>query len=215
MDRVVGEQHNSAMTERGDRTFQRIVDAALALAQQRGLEGISFALVARAAGIAKSSMLNHAADKEQLQLAVVEEAVLRFRSTVVYPALQLTGRARVRALLVGCAEEAARELPAGHAFLTTQVYGVGAGDHRRRLRERLAAHRHSWRVELRAALVGSGADDVDVEAVDVLLAGLIGATRLEHQLRGAASARARALAGVDALLHQVLPSAAVGAERAA
>src|SRR5690348_14612111 len=88
-----------AAATKGERTRQDIVDRALALAGEVGLEGVSIGVLAAATGLSKSGLFAHFKSKEALQLAVLQEAIDRFTKQVVLPALtKARGEPRVRAL---------------------------------------------------------------------------------------------------------------------
>jgi AcrR family transcriptional regulator len=84
---------------KGEATRAAILDEALALASQVGLEGLSIGELARRLGMSKSGLFAHFASKENLQLEVLRSAADRFVETVIRPALeQPRGEPRVRAL---------------------------------------------------------------------------------------------------------------------
>jgi len=64
-----------------------IIDTALVQSAKVGLEGVSLGGIATAIGMSKSGLFAHFKSKEALQLAVLEEAISRFRATVILPAL--------------------------------------------------------------------------------------------------------------------------------
>src|SRR5437870_4325627 len=84
---------------KGEQTRQQIVDRALALASQVGLENVTLGVLAAALELSKSGLFAHFRSKEALQLRVLQEAVDRFVVQVVTPALaKPRGAPRVRAL---------------------------------------------------------------------------------------------------------------------
>ena len=72
---------------RGGQTRTAVLEAAVALASVDGLEAMSLARLADAAGVSKSGLFAHWPDKEFLQLAVIEHAVRQWLDEVVTPAL--------------------------------------------------------------------------------------------------------------------------------
>ena len=72
---------------RGGQTRSAVLEAAVALASVDGLEAMSLARLADAAGVSKSGLFAHWPDKEILQLAVIEQAVRQWTEEVVTPAL--------------------------------------------------------------------------------------------------------------------------------
>jgi AcrR family transcriptional regulator len=73
---------------KGAETRERIVDRAYRLATREGLEGLSLGALATDLGMSKSGLFAHFDSKEDLQLAVLEEAAHRFEEAVVRPALK-------------------------------------------------------------------------------------------------------------------------------
>ena len=74
---------------RGGQTRSVVLEAAVALASVDGLEAMSLARLADAAGVSKSGLFAHWPDKEILQLAVIEHAVRQWLDEVVTPALSV------------------------------------------------------------------------------------------------------------------------------
>ena len=73
---------------KGQLTRLAIIDAALRLATQVGLEGLSIGAVAEMMAMSKSGVFAHFGSREALQQAVVQAYHLRFEATVFQPALQ-------------------------------------------------------------------------------------------------------------------------------
>jgi AcrR family transcriptional regulator len=72
---------------RGERTRTAVLDAAVALATEQGLDGLSLAQLADRLGVSKSGLFAHWRSKEELQLATVERAREQWIEQVVSPAL--------------------------------------------------------------------------------------------------------------------------------
>jgi AcrR family transcriptional regulator len=84
---------------RGDRTRQRILDHAVAVASTHGLDGLTIGALASDLELSKSGVFAHFGSKEELQVQVLETAIDRFREQVVRPVLETPrGEPRVRAL---------------------------------------------------------------------------------------------------------------------
>ncbi len=84
---------------KGEETRREIVERALALAGEKGLEGLSLGTLAADLKLSKSGLFAHFRSKEALQLEVVRRAIARFTSEVVLPALTAPrGEPRVQAL---------------------------------------------------------------------------------------------------------------------
>ncbi|MEV4560973.1 TetR/AcrR family transcriptional regulator [Kitasatospora sp. NPDC049285] len=66
-------------------TRARIVDRTLALALATGLEGVTIGVLAEDLGMSKAGVVGPFGSKEELHLAVLDEAVDRFRREVLAP----------------------------------------------------------------------------------------------------------------------------------
>jgi len=87
------------VTEKGTQTREAILERAVDLASVEGLEGLTIGSLASELGMSKSGLFAHFGSKQELQLATIEAAAARFRTTVVEPALeQPEGAARLRAI---------------------------------------------------------------------------------------------------------------------
>ncbi|MCM3658895.1 TetR/AcrR family transcriptional regulator [Agromyces mediolanus] len=71
---------------RGDASRRVVLAQAVDLASIEGLDQLSIARIAEAAGVGKSSVATLFGSKERLQLATVETASARFAATVIAPA---------------------------------------------------------------------------------------------------------------------------------
>lgn len=95
-------------------TRTRIIERALAMAAVEGLEGVTIGRLAADLGMSKAGVIGHFGTKETLQLAVVEEAVERFRLRV--PAQAIGARPGIQRL--------------SRAYEEWIDYMTGAEDHR-------------------------------------------------------------------------------------
>ncbi len=77
--------------QKGQKTRERIIEAALAAAMCRGLEGISIGALAKETGLSKSGLFRHFGSKEALQIAVIKRVTDRFGDDVIRPALNESG----------------------------------------------------------------------------------------------------------------------------
>lgn len=73
--------------QRGERTRTAALDAAMALATEVGLDGLSLNQLAQRLGVSKSALFAHWPDKQALQLATVERARRQWAGEIVAPAL--------------------------------------------------------------------------------------------------------------------------------
>lgn len=84
---------------KGEQTRQQIIDRALALSSELGLEGLSLGNLAADLKLSKSGLFAHFKSKEALQLDVLQAAIELFSRDVVRPALQEPrGERRLRSL---------------------------------------------------------------------------------------------------------------------
>jgi AcrR family transcriptional regulator len=74
---------------KGEQTRQEIVERALALAGEVGLEGVSLGVLAASLNLSKSGLFAHFRSKEALQIEVLQRAIDDFIQDVVVPALRL------------------------------------------------------------------------------------------------------------------------------
>ena len=89
-----------APTRKGERTREAILNDAISLASQVGLEGLSIGSLATRTGLSKSGLFAHFGSKEDLQLATLDRASSLFQDKVIKPAAMFPrGVGRLRALL--------------------------------------------------------------------------------------------------------------------
>jgi len=128
---------------KGDETRSAVLGSAIALASKLGLEGVTIGKLAEHVGMSKSGLFAHFSSKENLQVAVLEEAIARFVAMVVSPALkEPRGEPRVRALFENwLAWSRADFLPGGCIFVVAMVE---LDDRPGPARDRLMASEKDW-----------------------------------------------------------------------
>lgn len=128
---------------KGEATREAILERALSMATQTGLEGLTMGSLAKEVGFSKSGLFAHFQSKEQLQLDVLETAVARFIETVMAPALrERRGEPRVRALFDRWLEwEDAPFLPGGCPFVS---FATELDDRPGPVRDRLVGYQRDW-----------------------------------------------------------------------
>lgn len=128
---------------KGEDTRSEAIAKALALATQVGLEGLSIGKLAEHVGMSKSGLFAHFASKENLQVAVLDEAADRFVTHVVAPALkQPRGEPRVVALFERWLKWPELEFqPGGCIFIAASVE---LDDRPGIARDRLVATQRDW-----------------------------------------------------------------------
>ena len=110
------------VSQKGQQTKAAIVDAALRLATQVGLEGLSIGALAELMHMSKSGVFAHFGSREEMQISVVHEYFRQFEQEVFYPALALPrGLPRVQALFANWMKRVAVEIQSGCIFISGAV----------------------------------------------------------------------------------------------
>ena len=189
---------------RSDTARQAILQQALALAGEVGLEGLTLGRVAADLGISKSSLLAHVQSKEGLQRQVLDFAAARFTENVLRPAfLSQPGEERVRALFEHWLDwPKADPLPGGCFFIAA---ATELDDRPGPLRERLVDLQRMWMGVLAetvrsAATSGDFPPDVDAEQFAYDVYGVMLAYHHAARLLRDPAARSRARTAFEALL---------------
>jgi AcrR family transcriptional regulator len=108
--------------QKGQQTKAAIVDAALGLATQIGLEGLSIGALAEVMQMSKSGVFAHFGSREELQISVVREYHTRFEEEVFYPAMSAPrGLPRLRALFDNWMKRTSVELDSGCIYISGAV----------------------------------------------------------------------------------------------
>lgn len=103
---------------KGDQTRSAILDQALVLASEVGLEGLTIGALAKQAGMSKSGLYAHFGSKEELQCSVLNAAADRFTQVVLVEAFSRPrGLPRIRTMFEGWLSWIAAELPGGCPFI--------------------------------------------------------------------------------------------------
>ena len=112
----------SRSLQKGLATRAAILDAALSLAAQMGLEGLSIGALAEVAGMSKSGVFAHFGSREELQIAVIREYHRRFEEEVFFPALrEPRGVPRLRALFERWLRRVSIERDSGCIYISGAV----------------------------------------------------------------------------------------------
>jgi len=137
--------------QKGQLTKQIIVDAALGLAAQIGLEGLSIGALAEVTQMSKSGVFAHFGSREELQISVIREYHNRFSDEVFFPAMdEARGLPRVRALFANWMKRVAVELQSGCIFISG---AVAFDDRPGPVRDALASSVKTWLAALYRAVV--------------------------------------------------------------
>jgi AcrR family transcriptional regulator len=107
---------------KGQQTRAAILDAALALASNMGLEGLSIGALAEVTQMSKSGVFAHFGSREELQISVVREYHNKFEEEVFFPAMrEARGLPRLRALFQRWVHRVSMELDSGCIYISGAV----------------------------------------------------------------------------------------------
>jgi AcrR family transcriptional regulator len=198
-----GTARDGRALHKGQQTRSAILDAALALASQMGLEGLSIGALAEVTKMSKSGVFAHFGSREELQISVVREYHARFEEEVFYPALrEPRGLPRVTALFDGWVRRVATEIDSGCIYISGAVeFDDRPGPVRDALVEMVQAWQHAMERAIRIA-VDEGHLKPETEASQLLFEvhGLILALHHDARFLRHAGAVERARAGFDRLI---------------
>ncbi len=189
---------------KGDQTRAAIVEAALALAASRGLEGLTIGALAERMQMSKSGVFAHFGSREDLQIAVLGAYERRFVEDILAPALrERRGLPRLRAIFGRWIDRSALEAASGCIWVS------GASEYDDRpgaVREELVAMVRSWQRELSRAIVqaietGELAANTDPADLVFDLYGVILVLHHDARLLNNPTAATRARRAVERLLH--------------
>ena len=167
---------------KGQQTKQAIVDAALGLSTQIGLEGLSIGVLAEVMQMSKSGVFAHFGSREELQISVIREYFNRFEQEIFAPAmLQAKGLPRLRALFDNWMKRVAVELQSGCIFISG---AVEFDDRPGTVRDALASSVNTWlkavyRAVVQAKECGHLLEDADEQQIAFEIHGLILALHYE------------------------------------
>jgi AcrR family transcriptional regulator len=167
---------------KGQQTKQAIVDAALGLSTQIGLEGLSIGVLAEVTQMSKSGVFAHFGSREELQISVIREYFSRFKQEIFAPSmLQAKGLPRLRALFDNWMKRVAVELQSGCIFISG---AVEFDDRPGPVRDALASSVNTWlkavyRAVVQAKECGHLLDDADEQQIAFEIHGLILALHYE------------------------------------
>jgi len=135
---------------KGQQTKAAIVDAALGLAAQIGLEGLSIGALAEVMQMSKSGVFAHFGSREELQISVVREYHARFEEEVFYPALTAPrGLPRLRALFANWMKRTSVEIDSGCIYIGG---AVEFDDRPGPVRDALVSSVNTWLSAMRRAI---------------------------------------------------------------
>ena len=194
---------SSKIMHKGQQTKAAIVDAALGLATQIGLEGLSIGALAEVMRMSKSGVFAHFGSREELQISVIREYYARFEVEVFYPALDADkGLPRLKALFKNWMNRTSVEIDSGCLFISG---AVEFDDRPGPVRDALAGSVRTWLAAMNRAVVqakqaGHLAHDVDEHQVAFEIHGLILALHYEARFLKTPGSVARANTGFANIL---------------
>jgi AcrR family transcriptional regulator len=199
---------NSSATRlllKGQQTKAAIVDAALSLATQIGLEGLSIGAVAEVMKMSKSGVFAHFGSREELQISVIREYHQRFEKEVFFPVMHLPrGLPRLKALFDSWMKRTTIEIDSGCLYIS----GAAEFDDRPGpVRDALASSVKTWlqavhRCVMQAKEEGHLKSDIDVKQTSFEIHGLILALHFEARFLKTDKTSPRAQVGFDHILQR-------------
>jgi AcrR family transcriptional regulator len=190
---------------KGEKTKAIIVDAALGLATQIGLEGLSIGALAEVTQMSKSGVFAHFGSREELQISVVREYHTRFEHEVFFPALQAKrGLPRLQALFANWMKRTSVEIDSGCIYISG---AVEFDDRTGPVRDALASSVKTWmsamdRAVRQAQELGHLDQQADPAQILFEIHGLILALHYEARFLKTPGSIDRALRGFASILQR-------------
>ncbi len=197
---------------RGTETREAILDHAVRLASEVGLEGLTIGRLASALDLSKSGLFAHFGSKDELQVQVLDRAAARFADVVVRPALAAPrGEARLRALFERWLRWP-REVPQPGGCIFVQA-AAELDDRPGAARDRLVALERDWLAVIARVVRGAQAEgqlrpDLDPEQVAFELHAVMLACHHASRLLRDRNAVERARRALDRLIDAARPPSA-------
>ncbi len=196
---------------KGRQTRTAILEAALGLASQAGLEGLSIGALAEVTQMSKSGVFAHFGSREELQIAVIREYHARFEEEVFFPSLkEARGLPRLRALFERWVLRVSEEMASGCIYISG---AVEFDDRPGPVRDALVGMVQAWHLALERAIglsIEDGHFKPDTDAGQLLfeLHGLILALHHDARFLRSDNALAHAHAGFERLVawHALVPT---------
>ena len=194
---------------KGEKTREAILDRALRMASELGLEGLTIGRLADELDLSKSGLFAHFSSKENLQVRTLDRAAERFVEVVVRPTLAApAGEPRLRALFEHWLDWPRRvRQPGGCIFAAA---AAELDDRPGPARDRLVELQREWlatieRVVVRAKEVGHLGAHVEPGQLAYELLGITLALNFQDRLLREPRARERALTAFERLVADARP----------
>jgi AcrR family transcriptional regulator len=202
-------------THRSGLTLSAILDTALTMAAQDGLESLTIGEVAKRLGLSKSGVFSRVGSREALQIAVIEEYDRRFMQDVFVPAMrEPRGLPRLNAIMRLWLTRA-RDVEIRQGC----IYCAGAFEFDDRdgpLRDKLLEGVQGWRTALKRTVIqaideGHLRPDIDADQIVFELDGLFVALMRDARFLRDPRAADRAWAAYERLIRTLQPAGAAHA----
>jgi len=200
--------------QKGLQTRATIIEAALGLAANKGLEGLSIGLLAETTGMSKSGVFAHFGSREELQISVIRDYHVKFEEEVFLPAIrEPRGLPRLRAMFERWVRRVSFEIDSGCIYISG---AVEFDDRPGPVRDALATMVQTWQDALKRAIAlaideGHLTDEASPEQLMFEIHGLILALHHDARFLRNPGSVERARVGFERLLARSIPSAS-GAE---
>jgi len=191
--------------QKGQQTKAAIVDAALGLATQIGLEGLSIGALAEVMQMSKSGVFAHFGSREELQISVVREYHHRFEEEVFYPAMSAPrGLPRLRTLFDNWMKRTSVEIDSGCIYISG---AVEFDDRPGPVRDALASSVSTWLAAMGRAVEiaieeGHLRSDTDSHQMRFEIHSLILALHYEARFLRSPDSLQRAVAAFDGIVQR-------------
>jgi AcrR family transcriptional regulator len=191
--------------QKGQQTKAAIVDAALGLATQIGLEGLSIGALAEVTQMSKSGVFAHFGSREELQISVVREYHARFEEEVFLPAVnEPRGLPRLRAMFANWMKRTSVEIDSGCIYISG---AVEFDDRPGPVRDALAWSVQTWHAAMKRSITMAKEEGhldagVDEEQLLFEIHGLILALHYEARFLKNPGSIGRAHAGFENILQR-------------
>jgi AcrR family transcriptional regulator len=193
------------LLHKGQQTKAAIVEAALGLATQIGLEGLSIGALAEVMAMSKSGVFAHFGSREELQISVIREYHHRFEQEVFFPAMQLPrGLPRLQALFTNWMARTSTEIDSGCLYIS----GAAEFDDRPGpVRDALASSVKTWLTALHRSVLQARDEkhlsaDTDATQMSFEIHGLILALHYEARFLKSSKSLNRAKQGFEHILQR-------------
>jgi len=202
-----GDKHNTRhrLLHKGQQTKAAIVDAALGLATQIGLEGLSIGALAEVMAMSKSGVFAHFGSREELQISVIREYHQRFEHEIFFPAMDLPrGLPRLNALFNNWMQRTSAEIDSGCLYISG---AVEFDDRPGPVRDALASSVKTWLTALHRSVLQARDEqhlskDTDATQMSFEIHGLILALHYEARFLKSAKSLHRAKQGFENILQR-------------